>query len=36
MLREIRDDLELRISRWLDSMPAEDAAPGHRLARRIA
>ena len=35
MLREIRDDLEQRIRRWLDSMP-EDAAPGHRLARRIA
>jgi hypothetical protein len=36
MLREIRDDLELRIRRWLDSMPAEGAAPGHRFARRIA
>jgi hypothetical protein len=35
MLREIRDDLEQRIRRWLDSMP-EDAAPAHRLARRIA
>lgn len=36
-LREIRDDLEQRIRRWLDSMPAEDAAAhGHRLARRIA
>jgi len=31
MLREIRDDLEERIRRWLDSMPAEDAARGHRL-----
>ena len=36
MLREIRDDLEQRIRRWLDSIPAEDAARGHRLARRIA
>ena len=36
MLREIRDDLEERIRQWLDSMPAEDAARGHRLARRIA
>ena len=36
MLREIRDDLEQRIRRWLDSMSAEDAAWGHRLARRIA
>ena len=36
MLREIRDDLEQRISRWLDSVPAEDAARGDRLARRIA
>jgi ArsR family transcriptional regulator len=36
MLREIRDDLEQRIRRWLDSMPAEDAARGHRLVRRIA
>jgi len=36
MLREIRDDLEVRIRQWLGSMPAEDAAPGHRLARRIA
>ena len=31
MLREIRDDLEERIRQWLDSMPAEDAARGHRL-----
>jgi protein-tyrosine-phosphatase len=36
MLREIRDDLEQRIRRWLDSVPAEDAARGERLARRIA
>ena len=36
MLREIRDDLEERIRQWLDSMPAENAARGHRLARRIA
>jgi len=36
MLREIRDDLEQRISRWLDSVPAEDAPRGDRLARRIA
>jgi protein-tyrosine-phosphatase len=36
MLREIRDDLEQRIRRWLDSVPAEDAAHGDRLARRIA
>jgi hypothetical protein len=31
MLREIRDDLEERIRQWLDSMPAADAARGHRL-----
>jgi ArsR family transcriptional regulator len=31
MLREIRDDLEERVRQWLDSMPAEDAARGHRL-----
>jgi hypothetical protein len=36
LLRHIRDDLEQRIRRWLDSMPAEDAARGHRMARRIA
>jgi arsenate reductase len=36
MLREIRDDLEQRIRRWLDSMPVEDAARGHRSASRIA
>jgi len=36
MLREIRDDLEERIRQWLDSMPAENAARGHRLARKIA
>jgi len=36
MLREIRDDLEQRIRRWLDSMPAEDTVRVHRLARRIA
>jgi ArsR family transcriptional regulator len=31
MLREIRDDLEQRIGRWLDSIP-EDVARGHQLA----
>ena len=31
MLRKIRDDLEERIRRWLDAMPAEDAARSHRL-----
>jgi hypothetical protein len=35
MLRKIRDDLEQRIGRWLDSIPAEDAARGHRLAGRV-
>jgi hypothetical protein len=31
MLREIRDDLEQRIGRWLDAIP-EDGARGHQLA----
>jgi hypothetical protein len=31
MLREIRDNLEQRIGRWLDSIP-EDVARGHQLA----
>jgi hypothetical protein len=36
MLREIRDNLEGRIRQGLDSMQVEDAARGHRSARRIA